>query len=187
MSASMPFRLLRTAVFAVVCLGLGMGAHFFGGGTVSGGAMVAAFGLAACAAFPLAGRERTVRAILPLLGGLQLAVHLLWSMSHAASPAQAIAHAVHPSGGLVPDLGMLVAHSWATALTALWLARGEAVLWGLLRRLPVRLLARLPAVLPPVPETPFFAVAGGEPPVLRSAVLRHVVSRRGPPMVVGTS
>jgi hypothetical protein len=178
----MPFRLLRTVVFAMVCLGLGMGAHVFAGGTVSGDAMLVAFWLAACAAYPVAGRERSVHAILPLLGGLQLALHLLFSLSHAGSPGQAVAHAVHASGGLVPELGMLVAHSWATVLTALWLARGEAVLWELLRRLAVRLLV---VSLPPVPETPFFAGAVVEPPVLRSAVLRHVLSRRGPPMVVG--
>jgi len=180
----MPFRLHRTMVFAMVCLGLGVGAHVFGGGTVSGDAMLVAFWLAACVAYPVAGRERSLHAILPLLGGLQLALHLLFSLSHAGSPVQAVAHAVHASGGLVPGFGMLVAHSWATVLTALWLARGEAVLWTLLRRLAVRLLAVL---LPPVPETPFFAAAVVEPPVLRSAVLRHVLSGRGPPMVVETS
>ncbi len=72
-------------------------------------------------------------------------------------PPAGRAHAVHASG-LVPGFGMLVAHGWAIGLTALWLARGEAVLWTLLRRLAVRLLAVL---LPPWSETPFCRAVGG--------------------------
>lgn len=179
MTAGLPFRLARTSAFAAVCLGLGVAAHAFGGGTVGAPAMGAALGLSFAAAFPLAGRERTVSAILPLLGGLQVVMHLLFSLAHAASPIAAIGHA---HSGLVPGLGMLVAHGWAIGLTALWLARGEALLWGLLRRLAVRLLV----VLLPVIRAPFPAPCTAEPPVFRSAVLRHVVSGRGPPMVVET-
>ncbi|UBU13507.1 MFS transporter [Nonomuraea gerenzanensis] len=171
-----PFRLARTAVFAVVCLGLGVTAHVLGGGSVPVPAMVAALGLSFAAAYPLSGRERSFAAILPLLAGLQVILHLLFSLSHAASPH---ALAGHLHSGLVPDLGMLVAHGWAVGMTALWLARGEAALWALLRRLAVRLLViRLPLLA----TTPFSTSLGTtEPPVLRSAVLRHVVSRRGPP------
>ncbi|WP_162794888.1 MFS transporter [Nonomuraea lactucae] len=174
----MPFRLLRTAVFAGVCLGLGWGAHVFAGGAVSPGAMAGALGAAFAVAYPLSGRERTFGAILPLLGGLQVAMHVAFSLAHAASPIEVMAH-VH--SGLVPGLGMLVAHAWATGLTALWLARGEALFWALLRRLAVRLLAlRLLASW-----TPLLAPPGRvEPPVLRPAVLRYAVSRRGPPRAI---
>jgi hypothetical protein len=173
-----PFRLLRTTVFAVVCLGLGWGAHVFAGGTVSGGAMAGGLAAAFAVAYPLSARERTLGVILPLLGGLQVGMHLAFSLAHAASPAQLMAH-VH--SGLVPALGMMAAHAWATVLTALWLARGEALFWALLRRLAVRLLVlRLPSFW-----TPFLAPCWtAEPPVLRSAVLRYAVSRRGPPALV---
>ncbi|MFG1948290.1 MFS transporter [Nonomuraea sp. NPDC048826] len=180
--SSLPFRLVRAAVFAAVCLGLGMVAHVFGGGSVPGPAMVAGFCVAAACAYPVAGRERGQGTILALLGGLQLVLHVLFSLSHGGSPAEVVAHVVHPGSGLVPGLGMLVAHGWAVGLTALWLARGEAALWGLLRRLAVRLVA----VLVPVPVTPFAAPPHAEPPVLRSAILRHAVSGRGPPAVIGT-
>ncbi|MGR6913412.1 MFS transporter [[Actinomadura] parvosata] len=172
---ALPFRLARTAVFAVVCLGLGVVAHVLGGASVPAPAMVAALGLAFAAAYPLSGRERSFAVILPLLAGLQVALHLLFSLSHAASP-QALAGHLH--SGLVPGLGMLVAHGLAVGMTALWLARGEAALWSLLRRLAVRLLV----IWLPLLSTPFSTpLCPSEPPVLRSAVLRHVVSRRGPP------
>ncbi|GAA4935547.1 hypothetical protein GCM10023334_044140 [Nonomuraea thailandensis] len=175
---TLPFRLARTAVFAVVCLGLGVAAHVLGGASVPVPAMAAALGLAFAAAYPLSGRERSFAAILSLLAGLQVILHLLFSLSHAASPH---ALAGHLHSGLVPDLGMLVAHGWAVGMSALWLARGEAALWGLLRRLAVRLLViRLPLLTTPF-STPLCTT---EPPVLRSAVLRHVVSRRGPPRAI---
>ncbi|MBN6050442.1 MFS transporter, partial [Nonomuraea sp. RK-328] len=175
--ASVPFRFARAAVFAVVCVGLGWGAHAFGGGGVAPGVLAGALGGVFAAAYPLAGRERTSRVILPLLGGAQAVLHLVFSLAHEASPVAALAHA-HPE--LVPGLGMLVAHGWATVLTGLWLARGEVLFWALLRRLAVRLLlVRLPAFW-----TPFLPACTAQPPVLRPAVLRYAVSRRGPPMVV---
>lgn len=178
MSASVPFRLLRTSVFAVVCLALGLGAHLFGGGTVSADALAGGLVAAFAVAYPLSGRERAFGAILPLLGGSQVVMHVAFSLAHAASPVEAPGHG---HSGLVPGLGMLVAHAWATGLTALWLARGEALVWAVLRRLAVRLLA----VFRPVAAwTPFLPACTAEPPALRSAVLRHVVSRRGPPVLV---
>ncbi|SEN20429.1 hypothetical protein [Nonomuraea pusilla] len=201
---ALSLRLVRTAVFAVVCLGLGVVAHGLGGGMSWGAgsgmgagtgsgmgmgsgmdaglvplpALVAALALSFCAAFPLSGRERPLAVILPLLGGLQVVLHLLFSVSHAAMPQEVMGH-VH--SGLVPGLGMLVAHGWAIGLTALWLARGEAAFCGLLRRLAARLLA----VLLPVPRTPFPGrPRASEPRALRSVVLRHAVTGRGPPRVV---
>ncbi|MEV0593292.1 MFS transporter [Nonomuraea cavernae] len=204
MSASLPFRLARTSAFAVVCLGLSVVAHTFGGGGVTPPAMAGALALAFAAAYPLSGRERTLRSILPLLGALQAVMHVGFSLAFSVTGdgSPIVAHAPAGSvpgvgmlahgglvpevgmlahGGLVPGVGMLVAHGWAIGLTALWLARGEALFWAVLRRLAGRLLAVL---LPPAPWTPFLSPRTAEPPVLRSAVLRHVVSRRGPPVVV---
>ncbi|MBB4941955.1 hypothetical protein FHR32_006341 [Streptosporangium album] len=155
-------------------------AHVFAGGSVSAPSTAGALALAFVAAFAMSGRERTLMAILALLASLQAGLHVLFSLAHAASPAEAIGH-VH--SGLVPGLGMLVMHGWAVGLTSLWLARGEAALWTLLRRLDARLCRVLIVHATPA-YTSFFMPSTIEPEVLRSAVLRHAVSRRGPPRLV---
>lgn len=178
MTACLPFRLLRAAVFAVVCLALSMVAHRLGGGSVSGpvaaGGMLLAFG----AAVAVSGRERSLAVIFPLLAGMQAALHVLFSLGDSPGVADATGHMHTP--GLAPSAGMLVAHAWAAGLTALWLARGEAVLWGLLRWLAVRLYSVLLVYLQPVHE-PATAVAAPEPGRLRSALLASAAPRRGPP------
>ncbi|MBG0817749.1 MFS transporter [Planomonospora sp. ID82291] len=174
--ASVPFRLARAAVLTAVCLGLSTAAHRFAGGAVSAPGAAGGTALAFAAALAAAGRERPAAVILPLLAGLQAALHLLFSLSHPMPSAEAAGH-VH--SGLVPGLGMLVVHGWAVGLTALWLARGEAALWALLRRLPVRL--RLLAAYAVPDLTPFFAVPAAEPAPPRPAGLRHAMPRRGPP------
>ncbi len=180
MPATLPFRLARAAAFAAVCLGLSVMAHVLAGGSVSVPTATVALALAFAAALAVSGCERTLAVILPVLAGAQAGLHVLFSLAHAASPAEMIGH-VH--SGLLPGLGMLVAHGWAVGLTALWLARGEAVLWALLRRLGVRLRRVLVVVVTPA-YTSFLTAGAIEPGVLRPAVLRHVVSRRGPPRIV---
>ncbi|GAA3446284.1 MFS transporter [Planomonospora venezuelensis] len=177
MPASLPFRLARAAVFTALCLGLSIAAHLFAGGPVSAPSAAGGAVLAFAAALAAAGRERPAAVILPLLGGLQVVLHMLFSLCHAAPAAEAAGHA---HSGLVPGLGMLVMHGWAVGLTALWLARGEAALWTLLRRLPLRLLRLL--VVHALPErAPFSAPSAAEPRAWRSVLLRHAVHRRGPP------
>ncbi|GHH69690.1 hypothetical protein GCM10017673_20530 [Streptosporangium violaceochromogenes] len=181
MPATPLFRLARSSAFAVVSLGLGVIAHAFAGGAGTAVPVPSAAGglaLAFAAAFAATGRERGVGTILSLLAGTQGALHLLFAATGPAVPSEVARHA---HAGLVPGLAMLVAHGWAVGLTALWLARGEALLWGLLRRLGARLG---PAVFDeplPCPARP--AVPAGEPAVARSPLLllRHAVSRRGPP------
>jgi len=79
-----------------------------------------------------------------------------------------------------PTLGMLIAHAWAAGLTAVWLARGEAALWRLLRGLAVRLIRLLTGHEVPGFASPVPVRADRERP-LRPAPPRHVISRRGPP------
>ncbi len=178
-TAALPFRVVRAAAFAVVCLGLSMGAHVLAGGMLSGRSVGLGLAVAFAAAAPLSGRERTLRTILPLLAGVQVVLHLLFSRAPAALISHA--HAGHVSyGGLTPSLGMLIAHAWAAGLTAIWLARGEAALWRLVRGLAVRLVRLLVAPLVPGYAPPVMARADRERP-LRSALPRHVISRRGPP------
>jgi hypothetical protein len=189
MTASLPFRLARAAVFAVVCLGLSAAAHLMGGGSVSAPVAAAGLLLAFGAAAAASGRERPLAVILPLLAAAQAALHVLFSLSHAPAVHEALgaAHGVlghvhgEPGPGLAPSVGMLVAHAWAAGLLGLWLARGEAALWGLLHRLAARLCRVVLAYLRPVHE-PVAVLAAPEPGRLRSAVLAHAAPRRGPPL-----
>ncbi|GIH80889.1 MFS transporter [Planobispora longispora] len=177
MPASSFLRLARAAVFTTVGLGLSLAAHLLAGGPVSVGGAAGGLALTFAAALAAAGRERSTALILPFLAGVQVALHALFSLTHAA-PATELAGHAHT--GLVPGLGMLIMHGWAVALTALWLARGEAALWALLRRLPLRLRRLLLAHALPEPE-PSFVPPATVPRVRHSVRLRHAVPRRGPP------
>ncbi|WP_431930081.1 MFS transporter [Nonomuraea jabiensis] len=178
MTASLPFRLARAAVFAVVCVTLSVLAHLLGGGSVAGpvmaGGLLLAFGAAAAAS----GRERSLAVILPLLAGLQVVLHVLFSLSH--TPAVHMAHG-HAHQGLAPSTGMLVAHAGAAALIALWLARGEAALWGLLHRSTARLCQVLLVVFPDPVHEPVAVVTAPEPGRPCSVAVAHAAPRRGPP------
>ncbi|WP_157245339.1 MFS transporter [Nonomuraea typhae] len=178
MPASLPFRLARAVVFAAVCAVLGMGAHLAGGGTVALPGALAAFGVSLLAALPVTGRERSLGGILVLLTLLQALLHVMFSLAHEAAPVTAAVAVAHAHSGLVPGLGMLIMHGWAIGLTSVWLARGEAALWGLFRRVLVRLSLppAVPVVTSPAP------VRHAEPALVRSAVLEHSVSLRGPPL-----
>ncbi|WP_431930091.1 MFS transporter [Nonomuraea jabiensis] len=173
MPAGVTFRLVRAMVFAVVCCGLGALAHLLGGGSVPAPAAAMAFSISFAAAVPVTGRERGTKAILPLLAGAQVVLHLLFS----TTPVALAAGHLHP--GLVPDVGMLIAHGLATVMTALWLARGEAALWALLRRLG----ARFRLLMCVLHRTPYGTapVQAVEPALPRSARLEHSLSGRGPP------
>ncbi|WP_433256507.1 MFS transporter [Streptosporangium sp. CA-135522] len=189
MSATVPFRLARASAFAAVSVGLGVVAHVFAGGTVSAWGAAGGLALALAAALPMTGRERGLAAILPLLGGGQAMLHLLFAATDAAASHRGrsgllpdLATLVtHPHSGLLPGLAMLVMHGWAVGLTALWLARGEALLWALLRRLGARLGPVLTGE-PPSIFSPPSAAPHRDEAVLRPSPLRHVVSRRGPPL-----
>lgn len=187
MTASLPFRLARASVFAVVCVALSVLAHLLGGGSVAGpvmaGGLLLAFGVAVAAS----GRERTLVAILPLMVGMQVVLHVLFSLSHAPAVHAVLGHVSaghaafgHAEQGLAPGAGMLVAHAGAAGLIALWLARGEAALWGCLHRLAARLCQVLVVLLRPAHE-PVAIVTAPEPGRLRSVALAHTAPRRGPP------
>ncbi|MEV5889126.1 MFS transporter [Nonomuraea fuscirosea] len=178
MPAAVLFRLLRATAFAVVCCGLGAFAHLLGGGTVSVLPVVTALVISFVAAVPVTGRERGGAAAFLLLTGGQVVLHLLFSFAPSL-PVLSGAPGGHVHSGLVPGLGMLVAHGLATVMTALWLSRGEAVLWALLRLLGAHVL-----VLLRVPHrTPYWTVVVHtvEPAPLRSLRLEHSLSGRAPP------
>ena len=177
MNATIPFRLLRAATFSVVCTGLGVIAHLFGGGTVTASALAVGMVAVFAAATVLAGRERAPAVIVTALVTTQVTVHLVLTFvpqyAHVASGQ-------HFHSGLVPGMGMLVVHAWAAGLTGLWLSRGETALWALIRRAGarfVRVLTLMPSVLPPRrrPMVPAALVATVRP------VFPHTLTQRGPP------
>ncbi|KAB8189741.1 MFS transporter [Nonomuraea phyllanthi] len=190
MRAQLPFRLARTAAFTAVCVTLAALAHVVGGGSAPtpqatglGLAGVSALGLALC------GRERSPAAINVVLMGAQLGLHELFAGEGAgyftlhglfSSPGAAAVH-THAQGGLAVSSGMLLTHMTATLITGLWLARGEAALWSLLRLIGRRLVPALPAAV----SMPAVLVAA---PVVMARVVpvqpdfRHRVARRGPPL-----
>lgn len=129
MTAGADLRLLRAAVFTVVCVALSMAGH-----TVAAGAPVPLWTVGvACAlvfavAAPLSGRERSLRGIVALLALAQVALHTLFSGgTHGGSPAvpglgQAGAHAGHggstggtDGGGLRELAGQLLCNDGAAA------------------------------------------------------------------------
>lgn len=187
MTATLPFRAVRAAAFAAVSVALGVGAHAVGGGSVSALAVLVALFVAFLPAHALARRERTLAVILPALVASQAALHLLFSFAHTLEPVtdDSAMSGVHVHSGLVPGLGMLIMHGWAVALTAVWLARGEALLWALLRRLAIRLRIAFAAF--PAPAYGAVVVPVIEHRVVaRSVLLGHSVGRRGPPGTVRT-
>src|SRR5690606_34249827 len=131
MRAHLPLRLVRTVVFAAVCVLLAAAAHWLSGGPrPSLGAMTAGGGAVLAVAAALGGRERQPAAVAWLLVIAQLGLHELFGGDRTGYVA------AHLHGeGLAEAFGMLVAHLTATLLTAWWLARGEAALWATLRRL----------------------------------------------------
>ncbi|WP_030455271.1 hypothetical protein, partial [Herbidospora cretacea] len=171
MSAALPFRLARATVFAVVCSGLAAVAHAFAGGTVTAPGLSAAFALTLVAAFPLTARERTAGEIMPLLGAMQVLLHLLFSVLHVSSPERLAGH-LH-----LPSLSMIVLHVWAVVVTGWWLGRGEELFWTLLRRLAGRIV--------PIMSLPRPLSVTGVPvlvePVVVKDTSRHPVEGRGPP------
>ncbi|MFI6509198.1 MFS transporter [Streptosporangium sp. NPDC050855] len=188
MRARLPLRLVRAAAFSAVCVTLAVLGHVAAGGPGPAPWAMAAGGSAVmAAAVLLAGRERSASTISVGLSALQLSLHELFALGDVTGVPS-----WHPHGrGLGEGLGMLVAHLTATLITGWWLARGETVLWALLRsahrrlgalfRLAASLLLR-PAAgagIPPHRVTPRAVPRPGR------TVLRHSVSRRGPPLPVG--
>ncbi|WP_214317148.1 MFS transporter [Nonomuraea sediminis] len=198
MRARLPFRLTRSAAFAAVCVGLGALAHVVGGGSSPGPAAVVVALLAAFAlALAVSGRERSTAAINVALVGAQVVLHELFAITgslEASSGLDGLRGALlgrfSPGGisqvadghaqGLSVGLGMWVAHLLATLVTGWWLARGEAALWSLLRRLGRRLtlLRPLPRIQPVRRAVPYFYLLA----VPMRAPVEHSVSRRGPPL-----
>ena len=187
MRAALGFRVVRAAVFAVVCVAVSAAGHVLSGHEpVTAPALAAGFGLAVALGAVLAGRERSLATILAAMLTGEAGLHSLFCalgperVAHAATmTAGASMPAGHP---MVMHSGftMVLAHAWAGLLAAWWLHRGERAAWSLLRRLGARLLPRL---LPPATVTaPPWAPAAVRAATPHARRIRYSLVQRGPPV-----
>jgi hypothetical protein len=188
MDVSWTVRSVRAAVFAVVCVLLAAGGHTLAAGAAPPVWVDAAGFLPVFAGGALlAGRERS-------LPGIAVAMLLVQGGLHLAFDAAGPSAMPMRMPGMPPGMHMAapphamtshaVAAHLAAALLASWCLRsGEAALWSLLRkaaafvpRLAVRWrTAPLPSYTgPPRPHA-------HPRDLLREVLLRHALSRRGPP------
>ena len=189
MGVSWVVRSLRAAVFAVVCVLLAAGGHALTTGAVPPVWVDAACVLPVFAgSAALAGRERSLPGITVAMIAVQGGLHLAFGAAGAP-------RASTPMPGMSDGMRMaasshamtshaVVAHLTAALLASWCLRRGEAALWSLLRRAAAFVpgitawwhAAPLPAYTrPPRPRT-----HGRR--LIRQMLLRHSLSRRGPPL-----
>ncbi|MFF1933217.1 hypothetical protein [Streptomyces sp. NPDC058228] len=196
MRASLAVRSLRAAVFAAVCVLLAAAGH----GLATGAAPpvwtpVAGFLAVFVLGCLMGGRERSQVGIGGAMLGTQAGLHVMFGAFRPLATARlhgaltAHAHAMVHSHVMGPTHAMTshaaAAHIAAALLASWWLRRGEAALWTLLCwavALVPGLAAwwRAPTSLLPAPV---YVGAGCDagPWSLRRFLLRHIVSRRGPP------
>lgn len=199
MSASAPFRLWRSVVFAAVCAGVSVGGHALASGhavPIPGVAM--GFLLILGMAWVAARREQGYGTILAWLLWGQLALHVVFRLTQApptAAHGTADTHAAHlVNHPAVPEVGgssasMLLVHLLAVLVSAWWLRRGEAAAYRLTRAVGA---AFVPPLLRPRPSMsgPAHAVSCAvplEPAALGGTVLRYVRTLRGPPLRIRSS
>ncbi|MGW4968482.1 hypothetical protein ACWEP3_00465 [Streptomyces albidoflavus] len=194
-------RAVRAVLFAVVCVSLAGAGHALSSShPVPPWVLLAALPPVAVAAWCAAGRARGTVAIGAGLVAAQFVLHLVLTEAHAFPghalephhPGTDARHMATAAAGWAPPtdtLSMTAAHLLAALGCAWWLACGEravvqlahATLAALLRPFRRPVPVRLPQRPPGRP-----AVAVDEQPAA-VRLLRHAVSRRGPPGAYGRS
>ncbi|MEV8017497.1 hypothetical protein AB0O76_14360 [Streptomyces sp. NPDC086554] len=190
-------RLTRSAVFAAVCVSVTAPGHaLMSDHALPAWAVWSAFAAVAAAAWCLTGRARGALAVCGASVLTQLALHAVFTLSQTAAgpaPSTATRHsgtgmAHMRTGDTEPAFGawagMTSAHAVAGLLCGLWLWRGEAAARRLGRALAAFVFAPLDrAVQGPSPMPGRRPSVALQLPLPRPQLplLRHVVSRRGPP------
>jgi hypothetical protein len=190
-------RSLRAALLGAVCVGLALAGHVLGGGRApSVWALVILAIPMGVASLALTSRRRGLPVIGLTVAGSQLLLHqaLMWSATGCAVTGNPQAHLGHAAAAPVLDcaampgmattaaaahfstLAMLLGHSVAGAVTAMVLAYGESLVWGVWRRIVGR---------PPVAARPVASygqlVIGDVRSVARPRTPGGLTRRRGPP------
>lgn len=207
------FRLMRAAVFAVVCVVLSLAGHdLMASRPAPVWAGWAALAGVTAVGYCLADRRRPAWWIMLAVEVAQLCLHewFAWITPAGSGPAaQDMAMTMHGGmhtvaipgmampmghGSGVSELGMLGMHALAGALAALWLHVGERAAWRVLEVLGEAVLGRALRVFVLLAyarwaatrrpvDTRHWPVEDDAPPPV--TVLRHVVVRRGPPRHTG--
>ncbi|MFI6497326.1 MFS transporter [Nonomuraea typhae] len=168
-------RLVRAAVFAMVCVAVSAGGHLFAGGArITATPLLLGAGAALALAWTLNGRERSRETVLAATAGTQIVLHELFT--DAPDPIAEHGHL---------NLGMPLVHLTVALLTGWWLHRGERAAWAILRLWaaePFRLLLIAKPPEPPEPVRP--AVPRDDAGVHRSRHFTTAVARRGPPVLL---
>lgn len=169
-----PCRWIRASVAAAAATALGLAGHLAAGGDPTVFGAVLGFLVVALPSWLLTGRERgwTVIAAVQLVAQ-QLVHPVLIAAAEAPEPA-ALPH----------DL-MFFLHVFGALLMAAWLRLGERRLWTIAHRLAAHLMRwsrRLLHALPGPAAPRLVARPGTDPRPRLDRPLRHVVSRRGPPL-----
>ncbi|MET8169091.1 hypothetical protein ABZT34_33390 [Streptomyces sp. NPDC005329] len=206
MSASPAVRSLRAAVFAAVSVLLAAAGHGLATGDTpplwaDGAGFLAVF----TAGWLLGARERALPGIGAAMLTTQAGLHFAFDAARSRTAARTMpvmpttsahgthAHGMHPYGMHLPAHTVTAmtphataAHVLAALAASWWLRRGEAALWSLLRR-AVAFLPGLAAWWRGTPDplpVPSVHPAAAAPAPPRQRLLRHAVSRRGPPAPV---
>ncbi|MFD3543375.1 hypothetical protein ACFWUQ_28275, partial [Streptomyces sp. NPDC058662] len=206
-----PMRAARAATFAAMCVALGAAGHSYMSGTdIPLLGLLGAFGLTGSLAWLAAGRRCGPVGITATLLAVQGVLHLVFSGSQAAGPSSgaAPAHHHHATAAAAAAVGemagmgepaaavghggaaMIAAHVLAGLFCAVWLARGEAAVFRLVRALrsaavhaagPLSraflLLRARTAPEPAPPAAPSRRPRRARPRRLRGAVHAHAVVR----------
>ncbi|WP_157420731.1 hypothetical protein [Actinomadura kijaniata] len=200
------FRLMRSGLFASVCVVLSLAGHdlMTPHPAPAWAGWTALAGLTAVG-HCLADRRRPAWWLLLAVEMVQGFLHLWFTWSaHLGHPVTAVPGAAHHGGAGTPvpmdhggaSPGMLGAHALAGALVALWLYAGERALWRtldavagfLLRPVLWTFAVLFGGGLPGEARAPRIGGGRGEderPPNV--AVLCHTLVRRGPPRPVGVA
>ncbi|MFF5208635.1 hypothetical protein [Streptosporangium sp. NPDC000396] len=180
-------RLMRAAVFAVVCVMASLAMHMLAGGApVEPGALAGAVLLTGLGAFVLARRQRGFGVLMGASFATQYGLHTWFSAGAISQPV--LLESQHGGGLSVllehqhrGGLSMLLVHVAMALLSAYWLERGESALATLLRLLVASVLTILAWWAPVVTRVVLPAARAGGWVPSATRLLAAAVSRRGPP------
>jgi hypothetical protein len=175
-------RVARSLVFAVVTVALATAAHAYAmGATPPAASVLGAVGIVALLAAPLSARECRTPVLLAGVGAVQLALHVLMSLSMGTAPMPmwwcARPGVTLPAGfhtGRTESISMVAGHVGAGLLVALWLRSGERAAFSLATALGLSLARGAQRVLVAV-SAPLVMDLDGAPQVSR--VVGQVPSR----------